>query len=119
VSEQKFFEIIKDNDDNCGCCGVMDYEDVAKLIQAEHEALLREAVAKAYETELDRLRYWIQAYGTDIFTYPPPYEKPDSAAAAMGRHILGILISEFEEKAKAAREWQDVAESSAETAAKC
>lgn len=56
-----------------------------------------QARAEVYEKELVRLREWIEAYHVDLFKERrAPFTSPDSAAAAMGRHILGLLIMDFE-----------------------
>jgi hypothetical protein len=76
--------------------------DEEYLSKAEGDSLVEAARRDAYAGVLPRLRLWLEAYTTDLFTEEPPYTRPDSAAAAMGRHILGLLISEFEAAAQAA-----------------
>ena len=67
------------------------------LSLSEHEHLVAAARSEVYAEELPRLKEWIEAYHTDFFVEKKgPYTDPQSAAAAMGRHILGLLIKEFE-----------------------
>jgi hypothetical protein len=58
------------------------------------------AIDEIYQREIEYLKNWAQYYSTELFTEKPPYKTTDSAAAAMGRHILGKLISRYENALK-------------------
>lgn len=59
------------------------------------------ARADVYADEIERLKEWAEAYHEDICKETKaPFTSPDSAAMAMGRHVLRTLIKDYEAKAK-------------------
>ena len=77
--------------------------DYMKQSESALAAAREEGKALAFEEQIPRLQQWLEAYSIDFFTEKPPYRSTDSAAAAMGRHILGLLIKDYQGYAAASR----------------